>query len=173
MIPLDLPVDQPLETVVYRQHRVPIVQREAGRGAHSRVHAWRRRADGEHLAPPALPGAGCGAPGCVARTHASKTGTAKASARVDTVITRADGTLVAGFCIAYLFTIVSPTPSGIGVVEGALAIGLSSMGVPLSAATVVTVAYRGLTFWLPFLYGFVGIRVLEHRWAQHRAEPPQ
>jgi len=82
------------------------------------------------------------------------------------------GTLVAGFCIAYLFTIVSPTPSGIGVVEGALAIGLSTMGVPLSAATVVTVAYRGLTFWLPFVYGFVGIRVLEHRWAHHRAQPP-
>jgi uncharacterized protein (TIRG00374 family) len=83
------------------------------------------------------------------------------------------GTLVAGFCIAYLFTIVSPTPSGIGVVEGALAIGLSSMGVDLSAATVVTVAYRGLVFWLPFLYGFIGIRILENRWAQHRAQPPR
>jgi glycosyltransferase 2 family protein len=76
------------------------------------------------------------------------------------------GTLVAGFCIAYLFTIVSPTPSGIGVVEGAMTIGLSSMGVPLDQATVATLAYRGLTFWLPFLYGFIGIRILEHRWAR-------
>jgi uncharacterized protein (TIRG00374 family) len=80
------------------------------------------------------------------------------------------GTVVAGFCIAYLFTIVSPTPSGIGVVEGALTIGLSSMGVPLGAATVITLAYRGLTFWLPFLYGFIGIRVLERRWAQASAK---
>jgi uncharacterized protein (TIRG00374 family) len=30
------------------------------------------------------------------------------------------GTLIAGFSIGYLFLIVSPTPSGIGVVEGAL-----------------------------------------------------
>lgn len=82
------------------------------------------------------------------------------------------GTIVAGFCIAYLFTIVSPTPSGIGVVEGAMTIGLSSMGVPLGAATVVTLAYRGLTFWLPFVYGFVGIRVLEHRWASQGAKTP-
>ena len=83
------------------------------------------------------------------------------------------GTLVAGFCIAYLFTIVSPTPSGIGVVEGALTLGLSSMGVPLGVATVVTLAYRGLTFWLPFLYGFLGIRILERRWAHNRAEHPR
>jgi uncharacterized protein (TIRG00374 family) len=78
-------------------------------------------------------------------------------------------TLVAGFCIAYLFTIVSPTPSGIGVVEGALTIGLSSLGVPLQAAAVITLAYRALTFWLPFLYGFVGIRILHHRWAHNSA----
>ena len=78
-------------------------------------------------------------------------------------------TLVAGFCIAYLFMIVSPTPSGIGVVEGALTLGLSSSGVPLGAATVITLAYRGLTFWLPFVYGFIGIRVLQHRWARHSA----
>jgi uncharacterized protein (TIRG00374 family) len=82
------------------------------------------------------------------------------------------GTLVAGFCIAYLFTIVSPTPSGIGVVEGALTIGLSTMGVPLGTATVVTLAYRGLTFWLPFVYGFVTIRLLEHRWARQSAKTP-
>ncbi len=78
-------------------------------------------------------------------------------------------TLVAGFCIAYLFTIVSPTPSGIGVVEGAMTIGLSSLGVPLGAATVITLAYRGLTFWLPFVYGFIGLRVLQHRWARNNA----
>ncbi len=82
------------------------------------------------------------------------------------------GTIVAGFCIAYLFTIVSPTPSGIGVVEGALTIGLSSMGLSLGAATVITLAYRGLTFWLPFVYGFVTMRVLEDRWARQEAKAP-
>jgi uncharacterized protein (TIRG00374 family) len=82
------------------------------------------------------------------------------------------GTVVAAFCIAYLFTIVSPTPSGIGVVEGAMTIGLTTMGLQLEAATVITLAYRGLTFWLPFVYGFVGIRILEHRWARQGAKTP-
>lgn len=67
-------------------------------------------------------------------------------------------TLVAGFSVAYLFMIISPTPSGIGFVEGALTITLSSFQVPLSAATVVTLAYRGITFWLPLLFGMFAIR---------------
>ncbi len=82
-------------------------------------------------------------------------------------------TVIAGFCIAFLFTIVSPTPSGIGVVEGAMTLGLTSMGVSLNAATVVTLAYRGLTFWLPFIYGFITIRILEHRWARESAKTSQ
>jgi uncharacterized protein (TIRG00374 family) len=81
------------------------------------------------------------------------------------------GTLVAGFSIGFLFTIVSPTPSGIGVVEGAMTLGLASLGVPLAEATVVTLAYRGLTFWLPFIYGFVTLRILERRWNKKRIEP--
>ncbi len=71
------------------------------------------------------------------------------------------GTLVAGFSIGYLFTIVSPTPMGIGVVEGAMALTLNSLGVPLSAAAVVTLAYRGVTFWLPMLIGMLAFRRLE------------
>ncbi|MEP7357323.1 MAG: lysylphosphatidylglycerol synthase transmembrane domain-containing protein [Anaerolineales bacterium] len=78
------------------------------------------------------------------------------------------GTIVAGFSIGFLFTIVSPTPSGIGVVEGAMTVALTSLGVPIGAATVVTLAYRGLTFWLPFAYGFIALRVLEAQWRKHR-----
>jgi uncharacterized protein (TIRG00374 family) len=81
------------------------------------------------------------------------------------------GTLVAGFSIGFLFTIVSPTPSGIGIVEGAMTLGLASLGVPLAWATVVTLAYRGLTFWLPFIYGFVTLRILERRWNAKQIEP--
>jgi uncharacterized membrane protein YbhN (UPF0104 family) len=32
------------------------------------------------------------------------------------------------------------------------------LGVPQAGATVVTLAYRGITFWLPFLLGFVALR---------------
>jgi len=77
------------------------------------------------------------------------------------------GTLVAGFSIGHLFTIVSPTPSGLGVVEGAMTLGLVSLRVPLRSATAVTLAYRGFTFWLPFAYGFAALRILQRHWARH------
>lgn len=70
------------------------------------------------------------------------------------------GTVVIGQSISHLFLIVSPTPAGIGIVEGTLAIALGSLGVPLSDATVVTLAYRGFSFWLPFFIGMVMFRLL-------------
>jgi uncharacterized protein (TIRG00374 family) len=76
------------------------------------------------------------------------------------------GTLVAGLSIAHLFLIVSPTPAGIGIVEGILAIALSSLGVSLSDATVVTLAYRGFSFWLPLMVGMVMFR-----WVHHATAP--
>jgi uncharacterized protein (TIRG00374 family) len=70
------------------------------------------------------------------------------------------GTLIAGFSLAYLFLIVSPTPSGVGVVEGVMTLALRSLRVPLGTAAVVTLAYRGITFWLPFISGFFALRWL-------------
>jgi hypothetical protein len=71
------------------------------------------------------------------------------------------GTIVGGFAIAYLFLIVSPTPSGIGVVEGIMAIALGSLGVDFSQAVIVTLAYRGVTFWLPLAVGALAFRTLQ------------
>jgi glycosyltransferase 2 family protein len=76
------------------------------------------------------------------------------------------GTLVAGFGIAYLFVIVSPTPFGLGIVEGVMTLTLHSLRVPLEAATVITLAFRGLTFWLPWIFGmaaFRGITILDRK----------
>ena len=70
------------------------------------------------------------------------------------------GVLVAGFSIGYLFLIVSPTPAGIGFVEGALTLALNSLNVPLGAAAVLTAAYRGITFWVPLLEGLLAFRWL-------------
>ncbi len=70
-------------------------------------------------------------------------------------------TLVAGLGIADLFLFVSPTPAGVGIVEGVLAVALGSLGVPLGQATVVTLIYRGFSFWMPFLVGMVTIRLLQ------------
>ncbi|NPA93744.1 MAG: flippase-like domain-containing protein [Chloroflexi bacterium] len=72
------------------------------------------------------------------------------------------GTIVAGYAIANLFLIISPTPSGIGIVEGILTVALNSLNVPLGEAAVVTLAYRGITFWLPFVLGPLAFRLLEH-----------
>lgn len=70
------------------------------------------------------------------------------------------GTIVAGFSIAYLFLIVSPTPSGIGIVEGLMPIALSSLGVNWSQAVVITLAYRAVTFWVPLAVGAWAFRTL-------------
>jgi uncharacterized protein (TIRG00374 family) len=73
------------------------------------------------------------------------------------------GTLIAGLSVSLLFVIVSPTPGGVGVVEGVMTLSLNSLRVPLEAASVITLAYRGLTFWLPFGYGFLAFRMLQRK----------
>jgi uncharacterized protein (TIRG00374 family) len=71
------------------------------------------------------------------------------------------GTIIGGFAIAYLFLIVTPTPAGVGIVEGVMPLALSSLRVPWSEAVVITLAYRGITFWLPLMVGAVAFRILE------------
>jgi glycosyltransferase 2 family protein len=71
------------------------------------------------------------------------------------------GTLVGGFSIGYLFMIVSPTPSGLGVVEGAMTVSLNSLRVKLEAAVLITMTYRALTFWFPLGVGGVSFRWLQ------------
>jgi uncharacterized protein (TIRG00374 family) len=71
------------------------------------------------------------------------------------------GTLVAGLSIAYLFTIVSPTPAGLGFVEGALTLALNAMRVPLGSAAVITLTYRAITFWFPLVVGAFALRHLQ------------
>ncbi len=70
------------------------------------------------------------------------------------------GTIVGGFAIAYLFLIVSPTPLGLGVVEGVMPLVLGSLRVDFSQAVIATLVYRGVTFWLPFALGALALRLL-------------
>jgi hypothetical protein len=76
------------------------------------------------------------------------------------------GTIIAGFSIAYLFLIVSPTPSGIGIVEGIMPIALSSLNVNWSQAVVITLTYRAVTFWIPLAVGAWAFRSLHVRGEQ-------
>jgi len=70
------------------------------------------------------------------------------------------GTIIAGFSIAYLFLIVSPTPSGIGIVEGIMPVALTSLNVNWSQAVVITLIYRAVTFWFPLGIGAWAFRTL-------------
>jgi phosphatidylglycerol lysyltransferase len=80
------------------------------------------------------------------------------------------GPLVAGYAVGILFWIVSPTPQGIGVVEGVMALAFTSLDVPGSVATVVTLSFRGLSFWIPLLLGFVLLRRLRTFRVERRAQ---
>jgi len=70
------------------------------------------------------------------------------------------GTVVGGYAIGYLFMIVSPTPAGIGVVEGVLPLALKSLRVAWSQAVVITLVYRAMTFWVPLGVGAWAFRAL-------------
>jgi len=70
------------------------------------------------------------------------------------------GTIIAGFAIGYLFLIVSPTPSGIGIVEGIMPVTLASLNVNWSQAVVITLFYRAVTFWYPLGMGAWAFRTL-------------
>ena len=80
------------------------------------------------------------------------------------------GTLVAGFAIGFLFWIVAITPQGIGVVEGVMALVFNSLEVPAATATVIALAFRGLTFWIPFGLGFVLLRTVKSFHEEKRTE---
>jgi len=72
------------------------------------------------------------------------------------------GTLIAVFSISYLFLIVSPTPAGIGFVEGAATLLLHSFGFSLESAAILVLAYRGITYWIPLAVGGVAFRMVSH-----------
>jgi len=71
------------------------------------------------------------------------------------------GTIIAGWAIGYLFLVVSPTPNGIGVVEGLMPVTLTSLRVPYEAAVVVTLVYRAITFWVMLGVGAWAFRRLQ------------
>jgi hypothetical protein len=66
--------------------------------------------------------------------------------------------LVAGFVMGVVFQIVGITPYGIGLTESAMALTFTSLGVPSENAILITLTYRSITFWLPFLIGFILLR---------------
>jgi phosphatidylglycerol lysyltransferase len=62
---------------------------------------------------------------------------------------------LAGYAMGHLFVIIAPTPQGVGFVETIMPLTFIALGVPGAVATIVVLAFRGLTFWLPLLAGFI------------------
>lgn len=79
------------------------------------------------------------------------------------------GPLIAGYSMGILFWIVSITPQGIGVVEGVMALVYTSLGIPSAAATTISLAFRGLSFWLPLLVGFILLQRVKTFHAEQRS----
>jgi phosphatidylglycerol lysyltransferase len=68
------------------------------------------------------------------------------------------GTVLVGYAVGILFWMIPITPQGVGIVESAMTLTFISLGVPGGTAAAITLAFRGLIFWLPVVVGFVLIR---------------
>jgi uncharacterized protein (TIRG00374 family) len=70
------------------------------------------------------------------------------------------GVVVAGYAVGILFWKMSIVPEGVGVVEGVMILVYTSLGVPGTRATVISLAFRGMTYWVPMIIGLVALRRL-------------
>lgn len=68
------------------------------------------------------------------------------------------GVLLTTYAISVLFSVISITPGGVGFVEAAMIVVLTSLSVPVELATVVVLSYRLLTYWVPFILGYFAFR---------------
>ena len=71
------------------------------------------------------------------------------------------GIMITAYAICVLFTLVSITPGGIGVVEAAMIFVLTNLGVPVELSAIVVFAYRIVGYWIPFAFGFTSFRSLQ------------
>ena len=68
--------------------------------------------------------------------------------------------LFINICVSLLSGLI-PVPGGIGVTEGGLIFGLTSVGMSQEAAFAAVMLYRLATFYLPPIWGFFSLRWLE------------
>ena len=71
------------------------------------------------------------------------------------------GILISGYSFSFLFSEISITPQGIGVVEGVMILVFVSLGFTVEKATLVSLGFRGLNLWLPLFIGFIIFRRLK------------
>jgi uncharacterized protein (TIRG00374 family) len=78
-----------------------------------------------------------------------------------------DSLTIAAICFVYLagstLGQAAPTPGGLGVVEAAIAAGLTAAGMNSALAVSATLLFRFVTFWLPTVPGWFSFRDLTNR----------
>ena len=83
--------------------------------------------------------------------------------------------MFASYMIASVFRTLGILPGGLGSFEAASVITLRAIGVPTAVALSATLIFRGLSFWLPMLPGFVASRHLarqDRRWRGGSPDSP-
>ncbi len=68
------------------------------------------------------------------------------------------GTLLAGFGLGVISLVITLVPQGVGAAEGIMALVFTALGIPGPQAVAISLAFRGLNFWLPLLLGFFCLR---------------
>lgn len=68
------------------------------------------------------------------------------------------GVVLVGYSAGILLWVVSPIPQGIGLVEAIMTITYIWLKVPGEIGFLSVLLFRGLTFWLPLLLGFLLLR---------------
>lgn len=63
--------------------------------------------------------------------------------------------VIAAYSVGAALLVVSPTPQGIGFVEGGMFLIFTSLGVAGPIATSTIIIYRSITFWIPLFIGFI------------------
>ncbi|NTU90044.1 MAG: flippase-like domain-containing protein, partial [Actinobacteria bacterium] len=66
--------------------------------------------------------------------------------------------LIAAYVVTNIFTIVSPSPNGVGFAEAAATLVLTSYGTPATISTAIALVFRGFVFWVPFAVGALLLR---------------
>ncbi len=79
--------------------------------------------------------------------------------------------VIAGYAVSLLFWIVAPAPQGVGIEEAIMGAVLISVGVPAPQAIAVSIAFRGVHFWLPLLAGIGLFLRHQHQQADTAASP--
>lgn len=68
------------------------------------------------------------------------------------------GTLVAGFAMGIVVWVVAIIPQGIAAVEGVMSLVFTSMGIAADKTVAIVLAFRGVNFYMPLIFGFFLLR---------------